>query len=52
MTEYKTVGEEGTVNNEVRYYRWVDFGGIKFLPSRIPIATATERACEFRYREL
>jgi hypothetical protein len=30
MTEYKTVGEEGTVNNEVRYYRWVDFGGIKF----------------------
>jgi hypothetical protein len=30
MTEYKTVGEEGTVNNEVRYYRWVDFTGIKF----------------------
>ncbi|MEK6409194.1 MAG: hypothetical protein AABN34_19895 [Acidobacteriota bacterium] len=30
MIEYKTVGEEGSVNNEVRYYRWVDFGGIKF----------------------
>jgi len=29
MIEYKTVGEEGTVNNEVRYYRWVDFNGIK-----------------------
>lgn len=30
MVEYKTVSEEGTVNNEVRYFRWVDFGGIKF----------------------
>jgi hypothetical protein len=31
MVEYKTVGEEGaTVNNEVRYFRWVDFNGIKF----------------------
>ena len=30
MIEYKTVGEEGTVNNEVRYFRWVDFTGIKF----------------------
>jgi hypothetical protein len=30
MTEYKTVGEEGTINNEVRFYRWVDFSGIKF----------------------
>ena len=30
MIEYKTVGEEGVVNNEVRYYRWVDFSGIKF----------------------
>ena len=30
MVEYKTVGEEGTVNNEVRYFRWVDFGGVKF----------------------
>jgi hypothetical protein len=30
MTEYKTVGEEGTANNEVRYYRWIDFGGINF----------------------
>ena len=30
MVEYKTVGEEGSVNNEVRYFRWVDFGGIKF----------------------
>jgi hypothetical protein len=30
MVEYKTVGEEGTVNNEVRYYRWVEFAGILF----------------------
>lgn len=30
MIEYKTVGEEGAVNNEVRYFRWVDFTGIKF----------------------
>ena len=30
MIEYKTVGEAGTANNEVRYFRWVDFGGIKF----------------------
>lgn len=30
MIEYQTVGEQGTVNNEVRYFRWVDFGGIKF----------------------
>jgi len=31
MIEYKTVGEEGaTVNNEARYFRWVDFNGIKF----------------------
>ena len=30
MIEYRTVGEEGTVNNEVRYFRWVDFNGIKF----------------------
>ena len=30
MVEYKTVGEGGTMNNEVRYFRWVDFGGIKF----------------------
>jgi len=30
MIEYKTVGEEGTVNNEVRYFRWVDFNGVKF----------------------
>ena len=29
MLEYKTVGEEGTVNSEVRYYRWLDFSGIK-----------------------
>ena len=30
MIEYKTVGEEGTVNNEVRFFRWVDFNGVKF----------------------
>jgi outer membrane lipoprotein-sorting protein len=30
MVEYKTVAEGGTVNNEVRFFRWVEFGGIKF----------------------
>jgi hypothetical protein len=30
MTEYKSVAEEGTVNNESRYYRWVDYGGILY----------------------
>ncbi len=30
MVEYKTVGEAGTFNNEVRYFRWVDVNGIKF----------------------
>lgn len=31
MIEYKTIGEEGaTVNSEARYFRWVDFNGIKF----------------------
>jgi len=30
MVEYKTVSEEGPTNNETRYFRWVDFGGIKF----------------------
>ncbi|MFY9556804.1 MAG: hypothetical protein WAV20_10535 [Blastocatellia bacterium] len=29
MIEYKTISEEGTANNEVRYHRWVDFEGIK-----------------------
>jgi hypothetical protein len=28
--EYKTVGEQGPVNNEARFYRWVEFGGIQF----------------------
>jgi hypothetical protein len=30
MIEYKTIGEEGPVDNEVRFYRWVDFSGIQF----------------------
>ena len=30
MTEHKSVTEQGTVNNETRFYRWVDFGGIQF----------------------
>lgn len=30
MIEYKTVGEEGTINNEVRYFRWIDFNGVQF----------------------
>lgn len=29
-TEYKLVTEEGTTNNEARYYRWVDFNGVQF----------------------
>ena len=28
--EYKQVTEEGTANNEARYYRWVDFNGVLF----------------------
>lgn len=28
--EYKTVTEEGTVNNEARFYRWVEFNGVQF----------------------
>ncbi len=28
--EYKLVTAEGTVTNETRYYRWVDFGGVIF----------------------
>jgi hypothetical protein len=30
MIEYKTITAEGTVNNEARFHRWVDFGGIQF----------------------
>jgi len=30
MVEYKTVGEGETINNEVRFFRWVEFGGIRF----------------------
>jgi hypothetical protein len=30
MVEYKSVREETTINNEIRYFRWVDFNGIKF----------------------
>lgn len=30
MTEYKLITEEGTVNNESRYYRWVDYNGIQY----------------------
>lgn len=29
-TEYKTTGEQGPINNEARFYRWVNFGGILF----------------------
>ncbi|MGA9774050.1 MAG: hypothetical protein WBV94_33775 [Blastocatellia bacterium] len=29
-TEYKQITEEGTANNEARYYRWVDFNGVLF----------------------
>lgn len=30
MTEYKTVREGATVNNQIRFFRWVEFGGILF----------------------
>jgi hypothetical protein len=30
MIEYRMVTAEGTVNNETRFHRWVDFGGIQF----------------------
>lgn len=30
MTEYKTVREGATVNNQARFFRWVEFGGIMF----------------------
>jgi len=30
MVEYKILTNQGPVNNEVRFYRWVDFGGIQF----------------------
>lgn len=30
MIEYKSIGEDGSVNNEARYYRWVDFNGVQF----------------------
>jgi hypothetical protein len=30
MIEYRSIGEEGPINNEVRYYRWLDFNGVKF----------------------
>jgi hypothetical protein len=30
MSEYKMVMGEGSTNDQVRYYRWVDFNGIQF----------------------
>jgi hypothetical protein len=30
MTEYKAVGEEGTANNESRYYRWLPVGRLQW----------------------
>ncbi|HLG14240.1 MAG TPA: hypothetical protein VJH03_07020 [Blastocatellia bacterium] len=30
MSEYKTVAGERTTNDQVRFYRWVDFDGIQF----------------------
>ncbi|HWP45083.1 MAG TPA: hypothetical protein VNO14_17705 [Blastocatellia bacterium] len=30
MTEYKSVVEDKTTDNQIRYFRWVDFNGIKF----------------------
>ncbi len=30
MIEFKTVGEEGTTNDQIRYYRWIDYNGVRF----------------------
>ena len=30
MAEYKTITEGKTSNEQARYYRWVDFGGVQF----------------------
>ena len=30
MIEHKSLTAEGAVNNETRFYRWVDFGGVQF----------------------
>ena len=30
MTEYKTITEGKSANEQARYYRWVDFGGVQF----------------------
>jgi hypothetical protein len=30
MAEYKTIREGASVTNQVRYFRWVEFGGILF----------------------
>jgi hypothetical protein len=30
MSEYKTVSGDKTTNDQTRYFRWVDFGGIRF----------------------
>ena len=30
MTEYKTITEGKTSNEQARYFRWVDFGGVQF----------------------
>lgn len=30
MIEYKTVGEEGPVNNEVRFFRWIENNNVMF----------------------
>jgi hypothetical protein len=30
MTEYKVVSEEGTFDEQMRYFQWLDFNGIKF----------------------
>jgi hypothetical protein len=30
MSEYKMIGEEGTFDEQIRYFQWLDFNGIKF----------------------
>lgn len=30
MIEYRTLGEDGPINNEVRYFRWIESSGIQY----------------------
>jgi hypothetical protein len=30
MTEFKTIAEKGTVNEQIRYFQWIEVGGVQF----------------------